>query len=770
VHHYKKVLYQNIYPNIDVEFCLGDGGSSPSGRLGGAFKYNFIVHPGGNPNDIQLKIDGANATSLTNEGHITIETAYGNIDESLPLSYQLDENNNQQVISANFKLLSTDNHQLSTIYGIGVGNYDATKTLIIDPWATYYGGSSGDLAHGIAVDSIGNSVITGRTGSASGIATTGAYQTSYGGNNDAFIAKFNASGARQWATYYGGSGDDGGNGIAIDGSGNSVIIGATNSTSGMATSGAYQTSNGGNNDVFIAKFNASGARQWATYYGGSGDDYGSGIAVDGTGNIVITGYSYSTSGIATTGAYQTSYGGGNWDAFIAKFNASGARQWATYYGGSGDDDGLGIAIDGNGNIVITGYTYSTSGIATTGANQISYGGGSSDAFIAKFNTSGARQWATYYGGSNYDYGYGVAIDGSGNIVITGYTASTSGIATTGAYQTSGGGTNYDAFIAKFNASGARQWATYYGGSGGDNSYGIAVDSNGNIMITGYTASTSGIATTNAYQSSGGGTYTDAFIAKFNPAGARQWATYYGGSNDDYCYGIAVDGSGNMVITGSTYSTSGIATTGAYQTSFGGGFYDAFIASFTSGGGLPVQLTSFDAKLVNKNGVLCTWQTASELNNDRFEIERSLQPTANSQWQTVGKVKGNGTTSSVSSYQFTDALSTNNYQPSTIYYRLRQVDFDGKSSLSDVRVLKLNEVNDEINIYPNPTNDVLTISIATQSSSTSIQLFDITGRNVKSINTQNNTNQIDVGDLCNGIYFINICNPEMNVSRKIIINK
>ena len=156
VHHYKKVLYQNIYNNIDVEFCLSDGSSSPSGSppagqegLGGAsFKYNFIVRPGGNVNDIQLQFDGANSTSLTSDGHITIETAYGNIDESIPSTYQINNDNAKQSIKSNFK------QQTSNTFDIEVSNYDKTKTLIIDPtpWGTYFGGTSGDLGYGITTD------------------------------------------------------------------------------------------------------------------------------------------------------------------------------------------------------------------------------------------------------------------------------------------------------------------------------------------------------------------------------------------------------------------------------------------------------------------------------------------------------------------------------------------------------------------------------------------------------------------------------------------
>ena len=762
VHHYKKVLYQNIYPNIDVEFVLNEN----------KFKYNFIVHPNGNVNDIQLKFDGANNTSLTTDGHITIETAYGNIDESIPLTYQLDANNIQQTIIASFT--SNLPNSASNIYGIMVGQHDATKTLIIDPvpWATYYGGSSEDEGYGIVTDIFGNVIITGNTKSTSSIATSGAFQTTYGGNmpgvgniGDAFITKFNNSGAIQWATYYGGSGYDVGYGITTDTSNNILITGAMGAYStGMATSGSYQTSFGGYNyDAFVAKFSSSGSRIWSTYYGGVSDDYGQGIKTDISGNVFITGYTSSTSGIASSGAFQSTYGGGFYDAFIAKFNSTGTiRQWASYYGGSLLDVANGIAVDVNGNILIVGQTQSTSSIASSGAFQSSFGGGTGDAFVVKFSTTGSQLWATYYGGSQQDFGQSIATDTSGNILITGKTTSTSGIATSGTYQTAFAGAYSNVYIAKFSNLGSRIWGTYYGGGGGDYAYGIITELSGNMFITGLTLSNTGIATSGSYQTTynGGSSAGDAFVAKFSLSGSRLWATYYGGLWDDYGQGIAVDANGNVFITGYTNSPTTIATSGAYQTTFGGGPYDAFVAAFTVNGSLPVQLTSFDAKLVNSIGVLCSWQTASELNNDYFEIERStVGSPQTTEWKVVGKVKGNGTSNSVQSYQFTDNVMLSGVEASNIYYRLKQVDFDGKSSLSEVRVVNFNQSkNTEWNIYPNPATNELHIETSSSEKLTA-QVFDITGKKVIENILFTNTTTINTSSLVEGMYFLRITNAD-----------
>ena len=554
-HAYSKITYEDVYPNIDWVLYIKDA----------KLEHEFVVRPGGNPADIKLKYGGATELSIANDGSLAANTPQGKITEQAPVSYQQDG----QAVKSNFKLNNA-------VLSYETGSY--TGTLIIDPtlgWATYYGGSGNDAASGVTTDATGNVYITGYTKSTTGIATSGAYQTTLLGTQDAFIAKLNTTGIIQWATYYGGSNVDAGAGIATDGSGNVYITGSTQSTDGIATSGSYQPAMAGDGDAFVAKFNSAGALQWGTYYGGPFSDGGNSIAADISGNVYIIGTTQSVTGIATSGAYQGAFGGIN-DAFIAKFNTSGAIQWATYYGGTSNEFGNSIATDGPGNVYIAGYTSSTSGITTSGAYQTVFAG-VIDAFVAKFNTSGTIQWSTYYGGSNDDYTTGIATDGSGNVYITGYTQSTSGIATSGAYQTTFGGGSCDAFISKFNTSGAIMWATYYGGSGPELGNSIAIDNPGNIYITGYSSSSSGIATSGAYQTIPGGSQ-DAYLTKFNNSGTLQWATYYGGSGIDYGYGVTTDGSGNVYITGSTQSTSGIATTGTYQTALGGGS-DGFLVQF-----------------------------------------------------------------------------------------------------------------------------------------------------------------------------------------------
>ncbi len=709
VQHFQKVIYENVYPNIDIEFVLNDAINK------GQFKYNFIVKPNANLANIQLEFIGANHTSLNKAGNILIETAYGNIEENIPLSYVINSNNSHSSIKANFIALANN------IFGINAAEYNHSQTLVIDPinWSTYYGGSSNDYLFGITTDASGNVLVIGYTNSSNAIATTGAYQTIQGGNEDAFIAKFNATGIRQWATYYGGIDGDEGYGVATDTSGNIIITGQTSSTNAIATMGAHQTTfGGGAYDAFIAKFNSNGIRQWATYYGGNGFESGGSIATDGNSNIVITGSTFSPNAIATMGAHQTIYGGGNYDAFIAKFNTNGMRQWATYHGGSNDDTGYKITTDANGNIVITGQTESNNAIATVGAYQTTFGGGSIDAFIAKFNSNGIRQWATYYGGSNNDWGYGITTDANGNILMTGVTNSSNAIATIGAHQTIFSGVN-DAFIAKFNTNGIRQWATYYGGSNEEEGNGIATDTNGNVIIIGYTNSSNAMATMGAHQTIIGGTsFTyDAFLAKFNINGVRQWATYFGGSSNDRVSGITTDVGGNIIITGYTYSSNGIATIGAHQT-INGGNWDAFIAKFSASGILPVKLIAFNAVLDNKK-VNCTWETASEINNDYFTIERSSD---GNHFESIGTVKGKGNSSTNTRYSFTD----NNPFDGISYYRLKQTDFDNAYTYSAIqRVGSTEKLSSTISLYYENNNPIVKIQ-AEVASNAIIELISLAG--------------------------------------------
>lgn len=447
-------------------------------------------------------------------------------------------------------------------------------------WATYYGGTGEDLGYCVVTDVFGNTYISGYTTSTYGI-SYGGFQNAYGGgSSDAFLVKFDPSGNRLWATYYGGGGGENGVSVATDASGNVFMSGYTTSTTGIA-SGGFQNAYGGGlvgGDAFLVKFNPSGTRIWATYYGGNGDDQGYGIAIDVLGNVYLTGYTISTNGIASGGFQNNHVYGTGGTAFLVKFDGLGNRLWATYYGGTDDTYPLNLATDALGNVFIAGHTNCTSDIAS-GGFQNSYGGGFHDAFLVKFDATGNRLWATYYGGLLWDDGFSVAADLSGNVYLVGQTESPSDIAYGGFQNVYGGGT-HDDFLVKFDASGNRLWATYYGGTGDEKGLSVAIDtSSGNVYISGVTYSTTNIASS-GFQN----ILTpamDCFVAKFDTAGNRVCATYYGNTgNQDADGRVAIDISGNVYLSGSTSNSSGIAS-GGFQNYFGGGVgNDAFLVKFT----------------------------------------------------------------------------------------------------------------------------------------------------------------------------------------------
>ena len=317
-------------------------------------------------------------------------------------------------------------------------------------WCTFYGGSGDDFIYGVTCDAGNNVYITGQTASAALVASAGAYQAALSGPTDAFAAKFNAAGAIQWSTYFGGSALEEGLAIACDASSNVIIGGQTNSIVGIATATAFQSTLNGTNDGFVAKFTTAGALTWGTYYGGEGAEQVNGVACNpANSSIAIVGNTTSLTNVASAKANQPAYGGGTQDAFVAYFTSAGAEAWSTYYGGTSLDYGQGVCFDLFNNITVAGGTFSSNGISTPGSFQPAIGG-DYDAYIGKFNALGQIIWGTYFGGTFYDYANGIACDLTNDqLVIAGYTVSTAGIATAGTAQTVFGGGTYDAFVTKF---------------------------------------------------------------------------------------------------------------------------------------------------------------------------------------------------------------------------------------------------------------------------------------------------------------------------------
>jgi len=361
-----------------------------------------------------------------------------------------------------------------------------------------------------------------------------------------------------YSTFLGGSGDDFAARLAVDSTGNAYVTGQTSSLDFPVSSGAVDTSANGWNDVFVTKLNPTGAAVlYSTYLGGSGDDSGSGIAVDPAGNAYVVGRTDSPNFPVTAGAFDTS-ANGSYDAFVAKLNATGtALLYSTFLGGSAFDAAHAIALDAAGNAYVSGATLSSNFPTTAGAYDTSPNG-RSDAFVAKLSAAGSSLvYSTLLGGAGDDVAQDIALDSSGNAYVTGSTSSSDFPTTVGAYDTSfnGGSFPSDAFVAKLNPSGAALvFSTFLGSSGDDWGHRIAVDSAGNSYVAGATWSGSfPTVPPGAFDTSFNGA-ADGFIAKLNATGAALvYSTFLGGSDNDSVWGLAVDSAGNVFASGQTAS-------------------------------------------------------------------------------------------------------------------------------------------------------------------------------------------------------------------------
>ncbi len=390
-------------------------------------------------------------------------------------------------------------------------------------YSTYLGGSGDDTGGAIAVDAAGNAYVGGYTTSTDFPTTSGAFQASFRSGNptdhDAWVLKLNASGsALLYSTYLGGSKDDILIALAVDLAGNAYAAGGTGSTDFPTTPAAFQPRfAGGDNDAFITKLNVTGtALLYSTYLGGSSRDPAWGIAVDAAGDAYVTGPTRSGDFPTTPGAFQTKFGGGIRDIYVAKLRPTGgALVYSTFLGGSDDEQSTFLALDAAGSAYVTGYTTYTNFPTTPGAFRTSFQGGATgsggDAFVAKLNTTGAALvYSTYLGGSGEDGSNGIAVDAAGNAYVTGFTNSAD-FPTVRPLQLAFGGR--DAFVAKLNPAGsALVYSTYLGGQDADTGVAIALDFSGNAAVTGRTASSNFPVVPGALQS-GSSAHGAAFFAR-----------------------------------------------------------------------------------------------------------------------------------------------------------------------------------------------------------------------------------------------------------------
>jgi uncharacterized delta-60 repeat protein len=530
-----RVTYSGTWKEIDVTFRAAPGGIAES---------IYAIHPGGDPADISLRYNVP--VEIRQDGGLCFYFESGYMTETAPVAWQ-EIDGRHVAVSVQFE------QQAENRVGFSLGSYDPAHSVYIDPvyqWHTFHGSVGYDAGYSIAVDSSGNVYVTGYSS-----ATWGAPLNAHTGGNDIVIVKLNSEGAHQWHTFYGAAGSDYGYGIAVDSSGNVYVTGYSYATWNGPDGESPLNAHTGGNDIVIVKLNSEGAHQWHTFYGAAGSDYGYGIAVDSSGNVYVTGYSYATWNGPDGESPLNAHTGGS-DMVIVKLNSEGAHQWHTFYGSSNNDFGYGIAVDSSGNVYVTGESHSNWGLP---ANPYTGGG---DIVIVKLNSAGTYQWHTFHGSVGYDAGYSIAVDSSGNVYVTGYSSATWNGPDEESPLNAHAGFS-DIVIVKLDSAGAYQWHTFYG-STGDDEYcdSIVLDSAGGVYVAGNSLSAwngpDGESPLNTYD---GG--SDIVIVKLDSAGTYQWHTFYGSSNSDYGYGIAVDSSGNIYVTGESYDTWGSSPLNAF---------------------------------------------------------------------------------------------------------------------------------------------------------------------------------------------------------------
>ena len=444
---YDLVSLGEVYKGIEVKLRA----------YGNNVEKLFYVKPGANPNAIKVKVEGGRI-SVNDKGELEVKTELGVVRFTKPVAYQ-EVDGKRVEVPVSYRVINRN----KSLYAFNVGEYDRTKPLVIDPLlaSTFVGGSNGDYAYSIALDSSGNAYVTGSTYSSDYPTTFGTYDTGHNANSDVFVSKLSSNLSQLLAsTFIGGSHEDGAYSIALDGSGNVYLTGYTYSSDYPTTPGAYDTDfNGGYDDVFVSKLNNDLSQLLAsTFIGGSDYDWGSSIALDSSGNVYITGGTYSSNYPTTPGAYDTGHNG-NSDVFVSKLSSNLSQLLAsTFIGGSSGDYAHSIALDSSGNAYVTGGTWSSDYPTITGAYDTQCGtdgacnGGSYDVFISKLSGDLSQLLAsTFIGGSDYDWGHSIALDSTGNVYVTGETYSSNYTTTSDAYDTSYNG-GLDVFVSKLDSN------------------------------------------------------------------------------------------------------------------------------------------------------------------------------------------------------------------------------------------------------------------------------------------------------------------------------
>ncbi len=560
---YDIVKYEGLWDDIDMLFMFNNEG----------LKYEFHVHPGGTSDDIWMQVEGA--TVSTHGTDLLLRSAQGEIRDTGLYAYSLESGTS---VAAEF--ISSAGR-----YSYDIGPYDEDEVLIIDPLisSTYFGGSERERGWGVQVDIDDESVVFGGfTKSGSLPTTSGVYDTGLTGVGDIFITKLDTNDhSLRFCTYIGGSSWEECLAIALDQDGNIYLTGTVGSDDFPTTSGALDDGYNLEYDAYLVVLSSSGSDLlYSTYIGGEAEERGYGITVDRDGVILLTGKTESELFHVTSGAFDTTHNGG-FDAFMMQFSMSDySLSYSTFIGGSLDDVSYSVDMY-YGGTYLTGSTESEDFPATTSSYDSTHNG-ELDVFVCKFKSDGELDWATFIGGSDDEKGYDINIE-FGAVTLVGYSDSTDFPTTDGAYDTDLDGMRDSFFIFLGSDGDEIGYSTFIGGSGAEVSYEFSFIDGEILFISGYSNSADLQMSENSYQSVNNGGY-DVFFMFFHLLEndslelVLRYSTFIGGSDDDYCAGIAFDADFGIYFTGWTVSDDFPISDGYAVDETYGGEIDAFLTT------------------------------------------------------------------------------------------------------------------------------------------------------------------------------------------------